>query len=112
MSIFRFFARLAAPLAAVAAVSVSPAAAQTNDLQAHFDDAFGTEMRAPETFEAIYATGFEQRIAELADGDKGRIGVAAMDLSTGEQVSVLGDQLFPMASTSKIAIAATYLEMV
>ncbi|MEM7780249.1 MAG: serine hydrolase [Pseudomonadota bacterium] len=90
----------------------APAAAQTNELQASFDDAFGTEMRSPETFEAIYAEGFEQRIAELADGDRGRIGVAALDLTTGEQVAVLGDQLFPMASTSKIAVAAAYLEMV
>jgi beta-lactamase class A len=104
-------ARAAAPLAALAAVLASPATAQTNDLAATFDDAFGTEMRAPETFEAIYANSFEQRIAELADGDKGRIGVAALDLSTGEQITVLGDQLFPLASTSKIAVAATYLEM-
>jgi beta-lactamase class A len=33
-----------------------------------------------------------------------------MDLSTGRMVSVLGDQPFPMASTSKIAIVATFLE--
>ena len=36
--------------------------------------------------------------------------MAAIDLTTGEQVSILGDQRFPMASTSKIAIAATFLE--
>ena len=106
------FARIAAPLAVLAAIFSVPATAQSNELQASFDDAFGTEMRSPETFEAIYANGFEQRIAELADGDQGRIGVAAMDLNTGEQIMVLGDQLFPMASTSKIAVAATYLEMV
>ena len=102
----------AALLAALAAALSTPAMAQTNELQASFDDAFGTEMRAPDTFEAIYANGFEQRIAELANGDRGRIGVAALDLATGEQVAVLGDQLFPMASTSKIAVAAAYLEMV
>lgn len=108
----KFITRLAAPLAALAISFASPALAQTNELQANFDDAFGTELRSPDTFEAIYANNFEQRIAELADGDRGRIGVAALDLTTGEQVAVLGDQLFPMASTSKIAIAATYLEMV
>ena len=43
---------------------------------------------------------------------RGRIGVAALDLKTGEQISILGNQRFPMASTSKIAIAATYLELV
>ncbi len=105
-------ARFTAPLAALAVTFAAPASAQSTDLQANFDDAFGTEMRSPDTFEAIYANSFEQRIAELADGDRGRIGVAALDLTTGEQVTVLGDQLFPMASTSKIAIAATYLEMV
>ena len=108
----RSLRQAAAPLAALAAALSTPAMAQTNELQASFDDAFGTEMRAPDTFEAIYANGFEQRIAELANGDRGRIGVAALDLATGEQVAVLGDQLFPMASTSKIAVAAAYLEMV
>ncbi|WP_298470198.1 serine hydrolase [uncultured Erythrobacter sp.] len=94
------------------ALTVSPASAQTNDLEASFDSALGTELRNPQTYEAVYANGFEQRIAELANGDNGRIGVAAMDLATGEQIMVLGDQLFPMASTSKIAVAAAYLEMV
>ncbi len=109
---FPLFARFFAPLAVFSVLLAAPAAAQTNELQASFDSAFGTESRTPETFEAIYANSFEQRIAELADGDQGRIGVAAVDLATGEQIMVLGDQLFPMASTSKIAVAATYLEMV
>ncbi|EAQ28277.1 Beta-lactamase class A [Erythrobacter sp. NAP1] len=108
----RHRSRIFGLVAALAATFSATANAQTNELQANFDDAFGTEMRAPETFEAIYANSFEQRIAELADGDRGRIGVAALDLATGESVAVLGDQLFPMASTSKIAVAATYLEMV
>ncbi len=110
--IARNLTRMMGAIAAIFAILSVPATAQTNELQARFDSAFGTEMRSPETFEAIYANGFEQRIAELADGDQGRIGVAALDLSTGEQIMVLGDQLFPMASTSKIAVAATYLEMV
>ena len=50
------------------------------------------------------------QIAQIADGSNGRIGVAAIDLTTGQEVSILGDQRFPMASTSKVAIAATYLE--
>jgi len=106
------FVRLLAPFFLGLIALTAPALAQGNDLNATFDDAFGTELRAPQTFEAIYASGFEQRIAELADGDKGRIGVAALDLSNGEEIMVLGDQLFPMASTSKIAVAAKYLEMV
>lgn len=113
-SLHRFptLVRFLAPLAAFSAILAAPASAQTNELNANFDSAFGTEDRTPETFEAIYASSFEQRIAELADGDQGRIGVAAIDLATGEEIMVLGDQLFPLASTSKIAVAATYLEMV
>lgn len=79
-------------------------------LEAQFDRALGTEIRVPQSFETLYDTALEQRIAELAAGDNGRIGVAAIDLSTGQEIAVLGEQLFPMASTSKIAIAATFLE--
>lgn len=107
----RFFA-FATGLAAVFAAMATPAAARSDELQATFDSAFGTQVREPQSFEAIYASSFEQRIAELASPAEGRIGVAAIDLATGEEVMVLGDQLFPLASTSKIAIAATYLEMV
>lgn len=96
----------------MAGVAATPAFAQSSDLEAQFDRTFGTELRAPQTFEAVYETSFERRIAQLAEGSKGRIGVAAMDLTTGERIGVLDDQLFPMASTSKIAVAATFLEMV
>ncbi|XUU61720.1 serine hydrolase [Erythrobacter sp. HA6-11] len=99
-------------LAASALVLSAPAIAQSNQLEASFDNAFGTEVREPQSFKAIYDNDFEQRIARVADGSKGRIGVAAVDLSTGESIDILGDQRFPMASTSKIAVAAAYLEMV
>jgi beta-lactamase class A len=108
----RILAALTGLLASFA-VLASPAAANSQDeLQATFDTTFGTQPRDPQSFDAVYASTFEQRIAELANPALGRIGVAAVDLATGEQVMVLGDQLFPLASTSKIAIAATYLEMV
>lgn len=99
-------------LVAAFAMLAMPAQANANELQANFDQAFGTDPRQPQSMEAIYANSFAQRIAELADSAKGRIGVAAVDLTTGEEIMVLGDQLFPMASTSKIAVAATFLEMV
>ena len=92
-------------LSAIAA----PAHADTTALEASFDSAFGTEMREPVSFEAIYETGFEEQIAELADGSRGRIGVYAVDLTSGEEISILGDMRFPMASTSKVAVAATFL---
>ena len=106
--ILAFVTGLAATIAAVA----MPATARADELQATFDSTFGTQVRQPQSFDAIYASSFEQRIAELANPAGGRIGVAAIDLATGEQVMVLGDQLFPMASTSKVAVAAAYLEMV
>lgn len=85
-------------------------AAQKVGFEQHFDQTLGTEARSPLSFQAVYRTAFERRIAELADGDQGRIGVAALDLSSGQAIHVLGEQRFPMASTSKIAIAATFLE--
>ena len=102
-------------LSTVLALILAPlATAQANDgqLEAKFDDQFGTDIRAPRDYTPSYHSTFEQRIARLAEGSRGRIGVAAVDLSTGERVSVLGDQAFPMASTSKIAIAAAYLDKV
>lgn len=89
----------------------APAYAQSEGTayQAQFDNLLGTEVREPQDFNAVYDKGLEQRIASLADGSRGRIGVYAIDLSSGQEVNVLGDQRFPMASTSKVAIAAVYL---
>jgi beta-lactamase class A len=56
-----------------------------------------------------YGSGLEAQLAAQADPSLGRIGVAAINLSTGRTTTVLGDTPFPMASTSKIAIAATFL---
>jgi beta-lactamase class A len=106
----RFLAAFIGFAASFAALT-QPVAAQ-DELQSTFDSTFGTQLREPQSFDAVYASSFEQRIAQLADASQGRIGVAAVDLATGEEVMVLGDQLFPMASTSKVAVAATYLEMV
>ena len=104
---------LLAKLFAAAALFMAPVAhAQETSFEAAFDAHFGSRPRPVPTFTATYATPLEQQIAQLAEGSRGRIGVAAVDLSTGESISILGDQAFPMASTSKIAIAATYLEMV
>ena len=61
---------------------------------------------------ASYATPLDAQVFALADSSSGRIGVAAIDLASGRSVSVLGDTPFPMASTSKIAIAATFLDAV
>lgn len=96
-------------LALAATALLSPATAQAEDfssLENAFDNALGSQKRGPK----VNQSSFEAQIAALADASQGRIGVAAMDLSTGHTIDVLGAQRFPMASTSKIAIAATYLE--
>lgn len=88
--------------------SLSPATAGDLDaIQSAFDSALGTQQRAPR---AVVASPFQSQIASLAGAQLGRIGVAAVDLSTGQSVAVLGSQPFPMASTSKIAIVATFLD--
>ncbi len=84
--------------------------AHSDALEAQFDSALGSSPRAPQAFQAVGRSPLALRVAELANGASGRIGVAAVDLTTGETVNVLGDQRFPLASTSKIAVAATFLE--
>lgn len=100
--------RLAAGLA-LALSTTTPSLARETAFEAQFDSTFGTELRTPRDYTPNFRSELEQRIAHIADASQGRIGVAALDLSSGEAISVLGDQRFPMASTSKIAIAATYL---
>jgi len=97
---------------AASVLPFTPVAAQDVQgvsLEAQFDSMLGTEVRPPQSFEAVYDTPFERQLASLADGSNGRIGVYAVDLNTGREVGVLADQRFPMASTSKVAIAATFL---
>lgn len=110
-------------LAALAGAALAPtAAARADNFESSFDRTFGTELRTPRslptnltTFSATPITrapssSFEAQIVQLANAAKGRIGVAAIDLSSGRTVAVLGDQPFPMASTSKVAIVATFLD--
>jgi len=54
----------------------------------------------------------EQQLAWLVSGKSANLGVAALDLSTGEVLSVNGHDAFPMASTVKVAVAANYLAQV
>lgn len=114
-----------AVLAAAGALALPAGAAQAEDFQSEFDKVFGKELRAPREVQptvrpyvaparpaTTYGGSLETAVAQLANAAQGRIGVAAMELGTGRTVTVLGDQPFPMASTSKIAIAATYLDLV
>ena len=54
----------------------------------------------------------EQQLSYLVANNPGNVGIAALDLRTGEMVSLHGDEPFPMASTVKVAVAANYLAQV
>jgi beta-lactamase class A len=103
-------ARLGAAIALGLASVTSAHAADGAEFTELFDSMLGTDLRAPQGFDARPDWPLEATVARIADGSAGRIGVYAVDLVSGREVSVLGDQRFPMASTSKIAIAATFME--
>ena len=54
----------------------------------------------------------ERQLAWQAASRYGDVGIAALDLSTGELVGLNTDRPFPMASTMKVAVAANYLAQV
>ncbi len=54
----------------------------------------------------------QQQLAMLVTSKSTDVGIAAIDLNTGESVSVRGNRRYPMASTVKVAVAATYLSYV
>ncbi len=117
-------------LALASAFAVPATAAGGDSLERQFDKTFGAELRVPApqvllpparsstiqpwsgqvTAPRSYSSSLEAQLAAIASAERGRIGVAAIDLATGRNIAVLGDQAFPLASTSKIAIAATFLQ--
>jgi beta-lactamase class A len=107
--------------------SIAPvASASSDDLESAFDRTIGLAKPQkpasprqstvqpfvqPSAYQVqAYSSPLEAQVAALASPALGRIGVAAIDLSSGRAVSVLGSQPFPLASTSKIAIVATFLD--
>lgn len=54
----------------------------------------------------------EQQLSYLVANKSADVGIAALDLSSGESISVQGNVAFPMASTVKVAVAALYLAQV
>ena len=57
-------------------------------------------------------TSLEQQLSSMVAGKSADIGIAALDLNSGETVSIKGNTPFPMASTVKVAVAALYLAQV
>lgn len=75
--------------------------------------AFLLGFAAPAAAEApSHLKSLEQQLRVLESANPGNVGIAALDLSSGEMVSVRGDEPFPMASVVKVAIAAQYLAQV
>ena len=54
----------------------------------------------------------ELQLEKMDAAKPGEVGIAAIDLDSGEWISVNGSVPFPMASTVKIAVAANYLAQV
>lgn len=57
-------------------------------------------------------TALEQQLSYLVAGKSADVGIAALDLNSGESINVKGQTPYPMASTVKIAVAAAYLTQV
>lgn len=66
----------------------------------------------PASAQGSLASQVQNQLSTLVTSKSADVGIAAIDLKTGETVSVRGDQRYPMASTMKIAVAATYLSYV
>ena len=57
-------------------------------------------------------SSLEQQLSSMTANSSADIGIAALDLNSGETVSIKGNTPFPMASTVKVAVAALYLAQV
>ena len=72
--------------------------------------AFGAQPAAAASSPGL--SSLEQQLSYLVAGKSADVGIAALDLNTGETVSIKGNTPFPMASTVKVAVAALYLAQV
>ncbi|HEY6191470.1 MAG TPA: serine hydrolase [Bacteroidota bacterium] len=62
---------------------------------------------APLVLQAQNREGLEERIRGFAAEFGGRVGVSAVDLGSGERISVNADSLFPTASVIKLPVLVT-----
>ncbi len=70
-------------------------------------------LAAPAAADApLHLRSLERQLRFIEAANPGNVGIAALDLTSGDMVSVHGDEPFPMASTVKVAIAAQYLAQV
>lgn len=71
---------------------------------------FGAQPAAAESSPQLW--DLERNLNSLVSRSSADVGVAVLDLRTGQNVSVRGARRYPMASTVKIAVAAAYLSQV
>ena len=69
-------------------------------------------LAQPAAAQSPLAAHLQQQLSMLVTTKSADVGIAAIDLKTGETVSVRGNRTYPMASTVKLAVAATYLSYV
>ncbi|HET9458967.1 MAG TPA: serine hydrolase [Sphingomicrobium sp.] len=69
-------------------------------------------LAQPAAAQGTLAAQLQHQLSVLVTSKSADVGLAAIDLKTGETVSVRGNQRYPMASTVKLAVAATYLAYV
>ena len=62
--------------------------------------------------QSALAAQVQNQLSMLVTTKSADVGIAAIDLVTGDTVSVRGEDRYPMASVMKIAVAATYLSYV
>jgi beta-lactamase class A len=84
---------------ALLAMFATPVAAQQQDVRA-------ATFAAATTVDPF----LQQQLRAIVAEGRGRIGVHAIELDSGRQAAINDDQAFPMASTVKLAIAATFLQ--
>jgi beta-lactamase class A len=66
----------------------------------------------PAAAQSPLVASLQNELSTLVTTKSADLGIAALDLNTGEMVSVRGNQRYPLASTVKVAVAATYLSYV
>ncbi|QNM82454.1 serine hydrolase [Sphingomonas sabuli] len=66
----------------------------------------------PAAAQSRFASQVQNQLSALITTKSADVGIAAIDLVTGENVNVHGQDHYPMASTVKVAVAATYLSYV
>lgn len=95
---------------AAMALLAAPAVSAGDSYAASAPAPVGTSLGATSLASASLDRELERQLAAIASESSGKLGIYAAEIGGGRQVAINGERAFPMASTVKIAIAATYLQ--